>query len=282
MPPASDAIERGESYLDANGFRFRITLDGARDAPWLIFSNSLATDLTLWNDQVDALKDSWRILRYDYRGHGRSAPTDGSESGLEFGRDTLAADLLAIMDKAGIDRAHHVGTSMGSLAGLAAASLQPERFVSITVCNSRLCSSDASAAHLERRATLALDHGMDALIDITLEKWFARSDPPVTGALRDRIVAMIRHTSSAGFAGYARGTRRYDFTTDIGSLPMPVLLVAGTMDGDVLQEFQTIAGRHPGVRCEPVPGAGHLPNVEAPGRYNALLNEFLTRSGRQS
>ena len=268
----------GEHDIDANGNRFRVALDGTPDAPWLIFSNSLATDLTLWNDQVAALKNSWRILRYDYRGHGQSAPADGSE----FGRETLAADLLAIMDELGVNRAHHVGTSMGSLAGLAAASIRPQRFQSLTVCNSRLCSSDASAAHLERRATLALDHGMDALVEITLEKWFARSDPPVTGVLRDRIVAMIRHTSSAGFAGYARGTRRYDFTTDIGSLPMPVLLVAGTMDGDVLQEFQAIAGRYPEIRCEPVPGAGHLPNVEAPGRYNALLNEFLTQSGSQS
>lgn len=277
MVAASEAIDAGERHIVANGHRFRIAIDGPGDAPWIVFSNSLATDLTLWDAQVDAFKDAWRILRYDYRGHGRSAPADGGDSG----RDTLAADLLAIMDGVGIDRAHHIGTSMGSLAGLAAACIRPERFCSLAVCNSRLRSSDASAAHLERRAALALDHGMDALVDITLEKWFALSDPPVTGALRDRIVAMIWHTSPSGFAAYARGTRRYDFTADIASLPMPVMLVAGTMDGDVLQEFQSIADRHSGIRCEPVPGAGHLPNVEAPARYNALLNKFLIRSRRQ-
>ena len=272
MAAAPEVTDFGERDVVVNGARFRVAIDGLHGAPWIVFSNSLATDLTLWDAQVDALKDAWRILRYDYRGHGRSAPADGSETG----RDTLASDLLALMDVVGVDRAHHVGTSMGSLAGLAAASLRPERFASVTVCNSRLRSSDASAAHLEHRAMLALDKGMDALVDITLEKWFARSDPPASGALRDRITGMIRNTTSAGFAGYARGTRRYDFTADIGVLPMPVLLVAGTMDGDVLQEFRAIAGRHPAIRCEPVPGAGHLPNVEAPGRYNALLNTFLS------
>ena len=279
-------IDAGERHIDASGHRFRIAIDGPRDAPWVVFSNSLATDLTLWDPQVAALKDSWRLLRYDYRGHGQSAPVDalgsGHESCLEFGRDTLAADLLAIMDTLAIERAHHVGTSMGSLAGLAAASVQPKRFASITVCNSRLCSSDASAAHLENRAALALDRGMDALVDITLEKWFARSQPPVTGALRDRIVDMIRHTSPGGLAAYARGSRRYDFTADMAALTMPVLLVAGTSDGDVLQEFQAIADRHPAIRCEPVPGAGHLPNVEAPDAYNAIIRRFLIHSGSTS
>lgn len=268
----------GEQSIEANGLRFRVAIDGPEVAPWIVFSNSLATDLSLWDPQVEALGNSWRILRYDYRGHGGTESTDGAATG----RETLAADLLAVMDSIGVERAHHVGTSMGALAGVAAATAQPQRFESVVVCNSRLRSSDGSAAHLERRAALAADQGMDSLVDITLEKWFAHSEPPVSGALRERIVNMIRSTSPQGYAGYARGIQRYDFSAEIGALPVPVLLIAGTMDGDVLQEFQAITNRHPRIRCEPMGGAGHLPNVEAPERFNAILGDFIAQSRRPS
>lgn len=268
----------GERNVEANGLRFRVAIDGADRAPWIVFSNSLATDLSLWDPQVDALKDGWRILRYDYRGHGGSAATDRERCG----RETLAADLLAVMDGTGVNAAHHVGTSIGSLAGLAAAASAPHRFLSVTVCNSRLLSSGASAAHLERRAVLAMDQGMDPLVEVTLEKWFARSTPPVSEALRDRIVAMIRSTEPASFAAYARGSQRYDFSGDIGTLLMPVLLIAGSEDGDVPQEFQALSRLHPHLRCELISGAGHLPNVETPGRFNAILGDFLASVLAQS
>src|ERR1700752_4196197 len=103
--------------IDVGGQSLYVALDGPFNAPWLVFSNSLATNLHLWGPQVDALARNWRILRYDYRGHGGSGPSVTSICTV----NELKRDLLGLMDFLGIDQAHPVGVSMGSVAGAAAA-----------------------------------------------------------------------------------------------------------------------------------------------------------------
>ena len=156
-----------ESRVRVPGARLRMRVDGPVGAPRLVFSNSLATDLTLWDPQVAAFALRYRMLRYDYRGHGASDPGTG-----EFGPEVLAADLLAVMQAAAVDRACHVGTSMGVLAGMAAAARMPRRFDRLVLCGARLASSALAAANLQRRAGIAQAQGMEALVDATLAKWF--------------------------------------------------------------------------------------------------------------
>src|SRR5436190_22567814 len=96
--------------VNANGISINYQIDGAEGAPWLTFGNSLMTDLTMWDDQVAALKGSYRILRYDQRGHGGTQVTEG-----KYTFDTLAADVVALMDALSIPRAHFVGISMGGM-----------------------------------------------------------------------------------------------------------------------------------------------------------------------
>src|SRR5262249_22237385 len=93
--------------INANGISFNYQIDGRKGAPWLIFSNALMTSLAMWDDQVVALKDNYRILRYDQRGHGETEATDGT-----YTFDTLTADAIALMDAVSIKRAHFAGISM--------------------------------------------------------------------------------------------------------------------------------------------------------------------------
>ena len=253
-----------ESRVQVPGARLRMRVDGPVGAPWLVFSNSLATDLTLWNPQVAAFALRYRMLRYDYRGHGGSDPGTG-----EFGPEILADDLLAVMDAAGVQRACRVGTSMGALAGLAAAARMPRRFGRLVLCGARLASSAVAAADLDKRAGIAQAQGMEALVDATLAKWFGASNP--APALRACVAAMIRATEPESFAAYARGMRDYDFSS---GLEAPVLLVAGSGDAGIAAAFATAAASDASFEFRLIEGAGHLPNIEAADEFNAALARF--------
>jgi 3-oxoadipate enol-lactonase len=249
------------------------TVDGREGAPWLVFSNSLATDLTLWDEQVGALADDWRILRYDLRGHGGSPHSPIARHDLQV----LAGDLLSVMDAAGAERAVHVGVSIGALAGLAAARAAPRRFTALVCCNARCKSTPQAAADLAGRADLALREGMTALVAQTLEKWFGIARLPLRDDRRAKIAAMIAATGAADFAAYALGMQSYDLDEAVGEMPLPMLLLAGRDEGTIPSHFEALSKRYPALAFVKIDGAGHLPNVHAPAAFNEQLTTFLAR-----
>ena len=101
--------------VSANGIRFNYRTGGRDGAPWVTFSNSLATNISLWASQVALLEDRFRTLCYDQRGHGA---TEATEPPYSF--DVLAADVIALWDALGIEQSHFVGLSMGGTTGLGA------------------------------------------------------------------------------------------------------------------------------------------------------------------
>jgi 3-oxoadipate enol-lactonase len=109
-------------HIKANGITFNYQIDGAQDAPWLIFSNSLATNLSMWDEQARALSGSFRVLRYDQRGHGK---TEAPEGRYPFA--ILIADAIALMDALEIRRAHFCGLSLGGATALGLAEQYPDR-----------------------------------------------------------------------------------------------------------------------------------------------------------
>ena len=106
--------------IDANGISINYQIDGPEGAPWLILSNSLATDLTMWDEQARGLGRAFRVLRYDQRGHGGSDAPAG-----RYPFDTLLDDALALMDALGIAKAHFAGLSMGGATALGLAERRP-------------------------------------------------------------------------------------------------------------------------------------------------------------
>ena len=110
--------------VKANGITINYQVDGAEGAPWLILSNSLCTNLAMWDDQARELSRSFRVLRYDQRGHGETEAPGG-----RYPFDQLIADAVALMDALSIKKAHFGGLSMGGATalGLAAAASRPAR-----------------------------------------------------------------------------------------------------------------------------------------------------------
>src|SRR5215813_5614514 len=228
--------------INANGISFNYQIDGREGAPWLIFSNSLMTNLSMWDDQVAELKDSYRILRYDQRGHGGTEVTEG-----KYTFDILTADVIALMDALAIKRAHLAGISMGGMTALFLAQRHPDRFDRIMACDCGPASTPASAAQWKERIDLAADKGMEALVDVTVNRWFPPDFVASKAPVLDQVRAMIRTTPFEGFSGCAQALSDYDLRPGLGGIRQPTLCIVGTKDA-TLAGMEQIQASVPGAR----------------------------------
>jgi 3-oxoadipate enol-lactonase len=255
--------------MNANGIDINYQIDGPEGAPWLIFSNSLITNLTMWDDQAAALKDTFRVLRYDQRGHGGTAATDGPYS---FG--LLAADVVGLMDALAIKRAHFAGLSMGGVTALTLAQHHRDRFDSIIACDCPPNSTPASAQQWKERIELATTKGMDALAEATINRWvppdFLASKAPVL----DKVRSMITSTPFKGFAGCAGALSDYDLRPGLAAIDRPTLLIVGTKDA-TFAGIRQIKEAVPGAGLVELEGAGHISNVEQPAAFSRAIRDFI-------
>ncbi|MBO1076845.1 alpha/beta fold hydrolase [Roseomonas marmotae] len=253
-----------------NGLRFRCRLDGPEAAPWLVFSNSLLTDLTLWDDQVAAFGDRYRILRYDQRGHGGTEVPPNPTN-----LDELAGDAAALMRHFGASDAVFAGVSMGAATALLLATREPGLVAAVVASDGQAGTAPGGAAMWRERMDFAAAHGMDAVAKATLARWFTpksrESDHPSMG----RLQAMIAATPLQGFVACATALQNYEFRAALPTLRQPVLLLAGAQDGAMPTTMRALAGMIPDSRFVEIPDAGHLPGIEAPEAFNAAMAAFL-------
>ena len=258
--------------ISANGISFNVAIDGPDGAPWLVLSNSLMTNLSMWDDQVAELKKSFRILRYDQRGHGSTQATEGP-----YSFDLLAADVVALLDALSIKRAHFAGLSMGGVTALFLAQRHPQRFDRIIACDCGPASTPASAQQWKERIELAAERGMEALVEPTIGRWFppefVAAKPPVL----DKVRQMIRSTPIAGFSGCAQALSDYDLRTGLADIYLPTLLIVGTKDA-TLAGIRQIRDAVRGSFLVELEGAGHISNVEQPTAFVGAIQDFLSRA----
>ncbi|MDP7381802.1 MAG: alpha/beta fold hydrolase, partial [Alphaproteobacteria bacterium] len=115
--------------ITANGITLNYQFDGPEDQPVLLFSNSLASNLHMWDPQVPAVAGDFRVLRYDSRGHGGSdAPA------ADYTIDQLADDALALLDALEIEKVFYCGLSKGGMVGQKLASRNPDRLHAAVLC----------------------------------------------------------------------------------------------------------------------------------------------------
>jgi 3-oxoadipate enol-lactonase len=255
----------------ANGITFNYTVDGPDGAPWLMFSNSLATTLAMWEPQAAELSRSLRVLRYDQRGHGA---TDAPAGRYTF--DLLIADALALMDVLSIPRAHFAGLSMGGATALGLGLRHPDRVDRVIVCDSGCASTPASAQQWEERIAVAQKDGMEALVDSTMARWFPpeilKANPPYL----DNVRAMIRATPVNGFIGCSAALADHDFRSAVGTLTRPALFLVGEKDGPQPAAMRSMHEALPGSRYVELPGAGHISNLDQPQMFTRAIADFLT------
>ncbi len=259
------------SDVTVNGFRFNTRIEGPVGAPWVTFSNSLATDLGLWDAQAALLADRFRILRYDTRGHGRSAPPPPP---YDFAM--LESDLIGLWDALGIERSHIIGLSLGGSTGIGLAIHHPGRIASLAACDCRVTAPPAFRQAWEGRIAIARAQGMEALVEETMTRWFTAAtldaDPPELAKIR----AMIRTTSVEGFIGCARALQGIDYLQDVHRISCPTLFVVGEADPAATPELAgAMHGRVSGSRLVELPGAAHISNIENAPAFNGAVIPFL-------
>ena len=245
----------------------RISFSVAGCGPWLILSNSLATDRGMWRPQLSELQARFTVLSYDTRGHGQS-----SVSGDEFGFDTLAADVIALMDCLGINRAKFVGLSLGGMTGLALALSHPDRVERVICCDARADAPDGYKAMWDKNIALSESGNMDAVVDGTMQRWFSsafRADP-ANATLLTTVREMILRTPPEGYRKAARCLQTLDLLRSLDQIRRPVQFIVGESDPAApLPVVQDMANRVAGAEVHVIPGAAHLSNLENPDVFLA-------------
>lgn len=256
--------------IKANGIDINYEIDGPSGAPWIVFSNSLATTIAMWDEQAAALKSSYRVLRYDQRGHGG---TDAPAGRYPF--DTLLADAIGLLDALRIDKAHFAGLSMGGATALGLAERHADRLDRIIVCDSPCQSTPQSSQQWEERIAIAQKQGIEVLVEPTIARWF----PPETVAKNpphlDKVRAMIRATPINGFIGCAAALADHDYASAVAGVKRPVLFLVGEKDGATPAAMRKLHEKLNGSRYVELPGAGHISNMERPAEFNRAIADFL-------
>jgi 3-oxoadipate enol-lactonase len=245
-------------------------LDGPDQAPVLVLSNSLGTEMSMWDDLLPALVERFRVLRYDQRGHGRSPAPPGPYTIAD-----LAGDALALLDRLGVERVSWCGTSLGGMTGLWLAVGAPERIDRLALC----CTS----AHLpprrtwiERAATVR-GEGIQAVADAQLERWFTPAFVERRPEVAERIRRALHGTAPEGYAGCCEAIAGHDLRAELGSIRAPTLVLAAADDPATPPEHgRLIADTVAGARLVVLERARHLAVVERPEESARELLAHLT------
>jgi 3-oxoadipate enol-lactonase len=257
-----------------DGTRIHYRIDGREGGPPLLFSNSLGTNLSMWDAQAaEAAGLGFRVVRYDQRGHGGSDAPAGAYTIAQLGEDAL--DLL---DALHIEGVTFCGLSMGGMTGIWLAMHHPRRIVRAAFCNTAVWMPPRDL--WDQRIESVTSGGMQTVVDGVVERWFTADFRATQSADIERVRAMILATDPAGYAGCSAAIRDMDLRDRLGLIEAPVLVLSGEHDPATPPERgQYIVDRIPGAQKAVLPTA-HLSNIEAPDEFNRIVLGFIAGDGR--
>lgn len=243
---------------------------GPEGAPVVVLAASLGATRAMWRHQVPVLAERFRVVAFDARGHGRSPVPPGP-----YALDDLVDDVVALLDRLGVERAHVAGLSLGGMTAMRLAAREPDRVDRVAL----LCTS----AHLgprsmwEERARIALDQGTGALAPTVVARWttpgFAAEHPEVVAELEE----MVAGIPGEGYAACCAAIADMDLRADLPRIAAPTVVLSGAEDPATPPEHQrAIAGAIPGARLVSLTPAAHVPTAEQPDRVAAVLVEHFS------
>lgn len=245
------------------------TESGPADAPVVVLSNSLGATRAMWDPQVPALAERFRVITYDTRGHGESPVPDGP-----YSIDDLVDDVVALLDRLGVERAHVAGLSLGGMTGMRLAAREPQRVHRLALlCTSALLGPRQNWLD---RAHTARTEGTGALAPVVVGRWFTPEFAAAEPKTVARMEAMIAAQPGEGYASCCEAIADLDLLADLPSIAAPTLVISGWQDPATPPEHQqTIVDGIPDAELLTVSPGAHLANVEQALQVTgALLGHF--------
>jgi 3-oxoadipate enol-lactonase len=255
-------------FAELKDVRMHYEVCGPSGAPTLMFSNSLGTDLSMWDGQAAEFAKKYRVVRYDKRGHGQSSAPPGP-----YTIEMLGRDALALMDFLKIDKTHFCGLSIGGQTGMWLGVNAPERLNKLALCNTAV--KIGTPESWKTRIDAVNEGGVPSVVDVVLTRWFTfafrAAQPMDVTPVREA----LERADTAGYVACCAAVRDFDYREKVNAIRAPTLVISGTHDPAASpQEGRWLAGQIPGARFVEL-DASHISNIEAREAFTSELGRFL-------
>jgi 3-oxoadipate enol-lactonase len=254
--------------IDADGCPINVEVAGSDSAPVLILSNSLGTNLHMWDDQTPEWSKHFRVVRYDRRGHGKSGAPKGPYSMERLGRD-----VLAIADGLNIKKFSWCGLSMGGMVGQWLGANAPDRIEKLILSNTHYNYPDKGPWN--DRIKLVQEKGVMALFQPSIERWFTKGFPERAPETIARMKEIFLTNNETGYIGCCEAVRDMNFTASNPTIKAPTLVIVGAQDAATPPAAgEAIAKQINGAKVVSL-DAAHISNMELPKQYTETVLNFL-------
>jgi 3-oxoadipate enol-lactonase/4-carboxymuconolactone decarboxylase len=246
-------------------------ITGPQGAPVLVLLNSVGATTAMWAPQLGALSEQFRVVSVDTRGHGRSpAATPGEQCRI----DDLGRDVVALLDRLDIPRAHFAGLSLGGMTAMWIAAHHPERVARLALLS--------TSAHLTPaqfwldRAAAVRRGGLASIADAVVGRWITPGLVQRDPDLLANLVTMLTSSDDETYAQCCEAIAAMDLSADLARISAPTLVIAGADDPATPPEHsRRIADGIAGARLDVLDDAAHIPTFEQSGAITKLLLEHF-------
>lgn len=257
--------------VEANGINITYRFDGPEDAPVVMLSNSLMSNHTMWDPQMSVLTESFRVLRYDTRGHGDTDAPAGP-----YTIQLLAEDAIALLDALNIDKVHFAGLSMGGMIAQYLGANYSGRLHSLMLCDT--ASEMPTLEMWNERISTAESKGIVGLLDGTLQRWFTAPFLENDKAAVEKVADMIRTTDTGGYIGCASAVRDMSQTAILSNISVPTIIIVGEDDpACTVEQSRVLEENIKGSELVVLKNAAHLSNIEKTDKFNEAMMGFLAK-----
>jgi 3-oxoadipate enol-lactonase len=246
------------------------TIDGDPSAPVVVLASSLGTTRAMWDPQLPALAERFRVINYDHRGHGESETPAAPYRIADLGRD-----VLAMLDEIGVERFSFAGLSLGGMVGMWIASEVPHRVDRLALLSTSAAVGQPAPWH--ERAAAVRAGGMAAIGPTVVGRWLTPGYAAAHPELVERLLAGLLATPVEGYAGCCEAIADMDLLQRLSLIAAPTLAIAGMQDPSIpAAHSEAIVAVVAGARLELIDGAAHLASVEQAAAVTRLLIEHLS------
>jgi len=263
-------VKQKEEKIDPSRPRLNHRIDGPVNAPWLTLSHSLATDISMWEPQIAALSQYFRVLSYDARGHGSSEVPAGP-----YTMQQLVDDVIQLWDALNIQQSHFIGLSMGGMTGVGVALHAPERVGKLLACDCRLDAPEFFRNMWDSRMQAIHAGGIEGVLSQTIGSWFTQTQLAEGGPLIEQVSEMIRRTPAAGYLACAAALQALDYKKSLADIKIPTRFLVGDQDGPHPLEMAELAKLTPSAELVVLENAAHLSSMEQAKTFNQAALSFL-------